>query len=146
MQLSPLEVMNVLFNVGKSVSAKLVCSHQPLQVEHNRTFLVDLQSLKSHEHVKCDDIGSWENQSYNRFLFTKDENEWAISNQNQADKRSTAETVTLKREYYSLKDDDGNCDFRRRIDSVTSKCTSPIFFIIIKHYIQDITFSLYCYH
>ena len=116
--LSPVEVMNILFNVGRSVSTQFVCTHQPLHVEHNRTFVVDLESLKSHEDVKCDDIGSWKNQSQNKFCFTKDENKWLLM-EKKDEEISKLEFMTLKRQYFSLQGDEE--DFRRRIDIVTSK-------------------------
>ena len=124
--LSPHEAMNVLFSIDTSVSSELVCAHQPLHVQHNRTFIVNLDLLKCQEDIKCDDIGSWKNQSYNKFFFTKNENDWALLTRNQDDEsrnqeNQIAEIVTLKRQYFSLQGDRDNQDFRRRIDLVTSK-------------------------
>jgi hypothetical protein len=80
--------------------------------------VVDLESLKSHEDIKWDDIGSWKNQSQNKFFPTKDENEWLLM-EKKDEEISKLECVTLKRQYFSLQGDGE--DFRRRIDIVTSK-------------------------
>ena len=107
--------MNVLFSIDTSVSSELVCAHQPLHIQHNRTFIVNLDLLD----IKCDNIGSWKNQSYNKFFLTKNENDWALLTRNQ--ENQIAEIVTLKHQYFSLQGDRDNHDFRRQIDLVTSK-------------------------
>ena len=43
----PQEVVDVLFGVSKLVPSLLVCNRQPINVEHNPLFLVDLNTLKS---------------------------------------------------------------------------------------------------
>ena len=119
--LSPVEVMNVLFNIVSSVSSELVCSQQPLHVEHNRTFIIDLDSLKCKDDVKCDDIGSWKNQSYNKFLFTKQKNDWVLVDKKIVSEVSENKIVPMKRHYFTLQGDENNEDFKRRIDTVVSK-------------------------
>ncbi len=47
-----------------------VCHIQPLLVEHNRTFIVDLSSLKSPKNIKCDDMGTWRNNSSHKFGYS----------------------------------------------------------------------------
>lgn len=119
--LSPVEVMNVLFNIGSSVNSNLVCSQQPLHVQHNRTFIVDLLSLKCKDDVKCDDIGSWKNQSYNKFLFRKNKNDWVFVDKKMDREVPANEIVSMKRHYFTLQGDENNESFKRRIDTVTSK-------------------------
>ena len=36
-----------------------ICKVQPLQVEHNSIFIVDLAHLQSPKDITCDDMGSW---------------------------------------------------------------------------------------
>ena len=111
--------MNVLFSTDTSVSSELVCAHQPLHVPHNRTFIVNLDLLKCQEDIKCDDIGNWKNQSYNKndlVLLTRNQDDESRNQKNQI-----AEIVTLKRQYFFLQGDRDKQDFRRRIDLVTSK-------------------------
>lgn len=119
--LSPVEVINVLFNIGSSVSSELVCSQLPLHVEHNRTFIVDLGSLKCQDDVKCDDVGSWKNQSYNKFLLTKQKNDWVLVDKKIVGEFPENEIVSIKRHYFTLQGDENNEDFKRRIDTVISK-------------------------
>lgn len=119
--LSPQEVVNFLFGVGKCVPNLLVSSHQPLHVEHNRSFIVDLHSLKSPDDIKCDDCGSWHNLSYNKFEFLRDGDEliqYEIQDENLHDD-VTGERFTLKRAYFKL-----NEIFRKRIDQIHCKYTS----------------------
>ena len=74
--LAPLEVVCLLNNVGESVSNELICTRQPLRTEYNRTFIVDLESLKSSEYIKCDNVGHWRNNSCNKYHFQKHDNDW----------------------------------------------------------------------
>ena len=73
---SPEEVVDLLFGVGKLLLSLLVCNRQPVNVEHNRLFLVDLNALKSKNDIKCDDSGSWINNSCNKYQFVKYEENW----------------------------------------------------------------------
>ena len=113
--LAPQQVVNLLFGVGDLVSNLLVCSHQPLHVEHNRSFIVDLKALKSHGDIKCDDSGSWTNNSCNKFKFNNDGNQWVLCED--CDSSSCENQLTLKRTYFRLKDGRSD-DFRRRIDLI----------------------------
>jgi hypothetical protein len=72
----PQDVVDLLFGVGNLVLSLLVCNHQPVNVEHNRLFLVDLNALKSKSDIKCDDSGCWINNSWNKFQFVKYEDNW----------------------------------------------------------------------
>jgi hypothetical protein len=115
--LSPSQVMCLLYNIGQpdsSVPSALVCSHQPLRVEHNVSFIVDLEALKSKSDVKCDDAGSWRNNSNAKFPFTKDGDE-LIQCTNSGN--ASNEEILLKREYFGLQDGNDN-DFRKRIDTI----------------------------
>lgn len=113
--LSPHEVIHLLYDIGKSVSTEQVCTQQPLRVEHHRTFIVDLESLKSQKDIRCDDIGSWRNNSSNKYNFVRNGDDWV-----QIEKREAkGEMVTLKREYYKLVDDE--CDLRKRLDTIIRK-------------------------
>ena len=67
----PQEVVDVLFGVSKLVPSLLVCNRQPINVEHNPLFLVDLNTLKSKSDIKCDDSGSWIDNSCNKCQFVK---------------------------------------------------------------------------
>ena len=59
----------MLFGVGKLVPSLLVCNRQPINVDHNRLFLVDLNTLKSKNDIKCNDSGSWINNSCHKYQF-----------------------------------------------------------------------------
>ena len=37
-----------------------VCSMQPMNVEHNAVFIVNLGKLKSLKDIYCDDMGTWQ--------------------------------------------------------------------------------------
>ena len=114
--LSPLEVVCLLNNVGESISNELICTRQPLRIEHNRTFIIDLESLKSSEDIKCDDVGRWRNNSCNNYYFQKHDNDW-IQQENK-DLCTEDDTIMLKHAYFKLQDD---VKFRRRIDTVFCK-------------------------
>ena len=109
----PQEVVDLLFGVGKLVPSQLVCNHQPINVEHNRLFLVDLNALKSKNDIKCDESGSWINNSCNKYEFVKCKDNWTECD----DEGSGSQKITLKRTYFRLKSDESG-DFRRRIDLI----------------------------
>ena len=119
--LRPVEVVALL--MASSVSSEKVCSMQPVRVEHHRSFVVDLQALRSVNDVKCDDTGSWRNNSSDKFYFeivVDDDGDLILE---MVDKTffGGENVVALKREYYSLNDGIHN-DMRRRIDTIESKC------------------------
>ena len=39
-------------------------------------FIVDLESLKSSEYIKCNNVGHWRNNSCNKYHFQKHDNNW----------------------------------------------------------------------
>ena len=119
--LRPVEVVALL--MASSVSSEKVCSMQPLRVEHHRSFVVDLQALRSVNDVKCDDMGSWRNNSSDKFYFEIDVDDDGDLILEMVGKTffGGENVVALKREYYSLNDGIHN-DMRRRIDTIESKC------------------------
>ena len=62
---------------------------------------MDLNSLKDSQDMKCDDMGVWKNNSSNKFTMDVSANE----------------TIVLKREYFSLKDEIHD-DVQKRIDTI----------------------------
>lgn len=97
-------------------STAIVCTRQPLRVQHHATFIVDLESLKSREDIKCDDCGSWRSNSNTKYQFTKKYNAWFQIEKDESQKEG--ESLTLKRDYFVLR---GDTDFRRRIDTIICK-------------------------
>lgn len=51
------EIINALLD--PDLDASTVCSIQPLHVEHNVVFVVDLATLGSIKDIYCDSMGSW---------------------------------------------------------------------------------------
>ena len=51
------EAMNVLLD--PDLDRQRVCISQPVAVENNRLFVVDLSHLKKPKDLLCDDMGSW---------------------------------------------------------------------------------------
>ncbi len=118
--LRPHEVMELLVE-KKGFPACKVCTSQPLHVEHHRTFIVDLDSLKNTDDVKCDDMGGWKNNSSHKFPFKvrKSENDERLLVSPTNDK-SDQNNVILKREYFSLRHDTFD-DVMKRIDTILRK-------------------------
>lgn len=84
-------------------------------MEHHRTFIVDTEALKSIEDLKCDDCGCWLNNSNKKFRFVVDKGGNVLKDVSK--ERNGPAVVTLKREYFCLKDEILN-DFRKRIDVI----------------------------
>ena len=42
-----------------NMNKQMICSIQPLNIEHNTVFVVDLTMLKKTKDIFCDDMGSW---------------------------------------------------------------------------------------
>ena len=118
--MGPLETMKVLLNPD----TEYVCA----QVQKNATFIVDMASLGSVGDVKCDDVGSWRNNSNVKFPMVLSNNvdtagRPATSVRVLSDEETIDEEerkVILKREYYRLNHDVYN-DFRKRIDTFTGE-------------------------
>ena len=114
----------MLFCFGKLVPTLLVFNCQPINVEHNRLFLVDLNTLKLKNDIKSDDSGSWINNSCNKYQFVKYEDNWTQCNHGGCE----SQKLTFKRTYFRLKSDG---DFRRRIDLIERMFIYTIFSLII---------------
>ena len=120
--LSPDDVIGVLHNVEHTLDTSRVYQCQPIGVERHCSFIVDLHSLKSCDDIKCDDVGSWQNNSCNKFQFVHHNGAFKLVEKDFLKELGMEEVSTLKRSYYSLKDDGG--DFRRRIDTIYCKYQS----------------------
>ena len=98
--LKPDEVADILLEEWDFLPNK-VCTCQSLQIQHHCSFIVDLNSIKDSQDMKCDDLGVWKNNSSNKFTMDVSANE----------------AIVLKREYFSLKDKIHD-DVRKRIDTI----------------------------
>ena len=132
--LRPVEVVALL--MGSLIEKERICSMQPLRVEHHRSFVVDLEALRSVNDVKCNNMGSWQNNSSDKFYFEIDADEDGDLIVKMVDKASSGSenVVVLKREYYSLNDGIHN-DMRRRIDMIQS--ISETFRLLMNHLVLE---------
>lgn len=117
--LSPIDAIRVLISVGNTVSSSRVCQRQPIGVSRHSTFIVDLHSLKSVDDIRCDDIGSWQNNSCNKSKFVQVDGECKLVDKKTQNQYDTNKVSTLRRSYFNLRGGDG--DFRRRIDTINCK-------------------------
>lgn len=69
------ELIDIL--MSDSISDEKVCRVQPLGVNHNCTFVMDLDSV-SIEDLKADDLGSWKSNGTRRMYFQVDERNKAV--------------------------------------------------------------------
>lgn len=116
--LSPIETMKVLLNPDPAY----ICTKMPLRVQKNVTFIIHLGSLDSVGDVKCDDVGSWRNNSNVKFPMalssdtaTQDTSVRALAAGETIDEEEERKVI-LKREYYRINHDFYD-DFRKRIDT-----------------------------
>ena len=61
------EILSILLD--PDLKEELICRTQPVNVEHNSTFIVDLSLLGSPKDIYVDDMGSWK---YNGVYRTSD--------------------------------------------------------------------------
>ena len=111
-----IEVIKLLCNVEDTVNPSIICHQQPVGVNRHCSFLVDLDSQKSHDDIKCDYVGSWGNLSSNRSCFVNSDEELKIVSRKCGKFPRSTNVSNLKRTYYML--EDGIGDFRRRIDTM----------------------------
>lgn len=118
--LSPEETVKLLTEKGAFECSK-VYKQQPLLVEHHRTFIVDLTALKSPKDIKCDDMGTWRNNSANEFCYNV---QWGddgiIERMTVVKNRNEDRMFPLKREYFRL-NHDVHDEVRKRIDTIVGK-------------------------
>lgn len=68
------EAMNILLD--PNLDRARACSSEPVAVEQNRLFIVDLHYLKQPNDVLCDDMGSWvSNGNYTAWVMVDEEGE-----------------------------------------------------------------------
>ena len=67
MRLDTQEIVNAILD--PQLNEKHICSMQPVNVECNAVFIVDLEKLDSWKDINCDDMGSWKhNGVYHSWL------------------------------------------------------------------------------
>ena len=113
--LPPLETIRILHNIDNSNNPSIICHRQPIGVDRHCSFLVDLHSLKAYDDIKCDDIGSWKDVSSNKFPFVESDGHYTLVKK--VERQVTENSSVLKRAYFTLQED-GENDFRRRIDTI----------------------------
>ena len=65
------EIVNALLD--PELDDDMICSMQPVNVEKNTVFIVDLGKLKNIKDLYCDDMGSWQyNGVYHSWLTVND--------------------------------------------------------------------------
>lgn len=115
--LKPEEVVDILMEKIEFLESRgQVCTCQPLLIQHHRTFIVDMKALGDDNDVKCDDMGSWRNNSCNKYNFESNVKDYTAIN------NGLPNIVTLKRDYFSLKHDVYD-DVRKRIDTLFREYT-----------------------
>ena len=116
---TPKETVELLLNCGSYVDTSEICTAQPLRVQHNCTFIVDLNKLNDIGDMKCDDLGSWKNNGSKKFSFhVKDEGGYILAMSVTDDEETKDPEYALRREYFQLRN---STDFRKRIDTIISK-------------------------
>ena len=137
---SPKDTVELLMNCETYVDRSQICSAQPLRVQHNCTFIVDLGKLKDTGDIKCDDLGSWKNNGSKQFSFHLEDEGGYLFAKSVCDSDDEENKFILRREYYQLRNPT-TTDFRKRIDIIISKYfvwLGSVFFIsrtcyLLKH-------------
>ena len=95
-----------------------VCTRQPISVEQNRLFVVDLRCLEKPKDVMCDDMGSWvSNGDYTAWVVVDEDG--AVDTVRSLTKPATEGMYFVRRKYYTLK---GCPDFNRIVFFVEGMC------------------------
>ena len=109
-----------------------ICVAQPVNIEHNVTFLIDRTKLKCPEDIVSDDMGVWDNLGcpIKTFSIATVGKQFMIEpfmSQEATNDRST-DVYRLKRMYSRNKH---SPDVRRVISSITGKITTNDYFLRI---------------
>ena len=116
-----------IYSRGKTVmspleTTQILIDPDPLRVQKNAVFIIHMGSLDSQGDVKCDDVGSWRNNSNAKFpMAVPSEGGTPKTLVRALTKGETTDLeerkVTLKRECYRINRDLYN-DFRKRIETI----------------------------
>ena len=115
-RVSTAEAMNILLD--PNLDNDRVCTRQPISVEPNRLFVVDLRCLEKPKDVMCDDMGSWvSNRDYTAWVVVDEDG--AVDTVKSLTKPATEGMYFVCRKYYTLK---GCPDFHRMVFFVEGTC------------------------
>ena len=104
------EAMNILLD--PNLDHRRVCQCQPVSVEQNLLFVVDLHHLNKPNDLLCDDMGVWiNNGNYTAWVRVDEEGEVDTLGKSLSAKPSEG-MYTVRRKYYSLR---GCPDFHRMV-------------------------------
>ncbi len=97
---SPKKTVELLLNCETFVDKSQICSAQPLRVQHNSTFIVDLSHWKDMIDVKCDDLGSWKNNGSKTFSIHLEDEDGYLFVKPESDSDDIENKYVLRREYF----------------------------------------------
>lgn len=109
-------IVNAL--LGPELKEDKVCSMQPINVEHNATFIVDLGKLGTVKDLYCDDMGSWQyNGVYHAWLEVDDAGYVATLGK-QKPSNPTPSTFYITKKYFVHK---SSCDLKKIVAILCGK-------------------------
>lgn len=77
-----------------------ICKTQPVVVEHNAVFVVDLSALECVKDLNCDDMGSWQSNGVYRAWINVDSNGFVSSHGKSKPIKSSASVYLITKKYY----------------------------------------------
>ncbi len=99
-RLTTQEIVNILLN--PNLDDAVVCHMQPICIEQNSVFVVNVSSLKHLKDIYCDDMGSWKSYgSYKSLINVDSEGDVTTIITDEEDEiPSTISTYEIKKRYF----------------------------------------------
>eukprot|EP00118_Oscarella_pearsei_P020416 m.221086 g.221086 ORF g.221086 m.221086 type:complete len:669 (+) comp39954_c1_seq15:519-2525(+) len=136
-QFSVKELADIL--IGQEVDPAKISTAQPVGVNHNAAFLVDLSCLRSVDDLKADDLGVWNAVGVPSRLVMTEEKEGMLHvnvmpsglKLKDAETSKRSSTLRLTRTYYRHGQEK---DFHRIITAVKDPTGAPLRFAMVQYY------------
>ena len=93
------ELVSILLD--PDLKQEKICKTQPVVVEHNAVFVVDLSALECVKDLNCDDMGSWQSNGVYRAWMDVDSNGFVSSHgKSKPTKSSSSGIYVITKKYY----------------------------------------------
>ena len=111
------DIVNALLD--PELEESKVCSMQPVNVENNAVFIVDLGKLKTVKDLYCDDMGSWQYNGVYQSWLEVDENGFISTLGKNKPSQPAPNTYYITKKYFVHK---SSRDLRKIVAILSGKC------------------------
>ena len=109
----------IMILLDPKLDPDLICQTQPVNIEHNATFIVNLSELNNPKDIYVDDMGSWKyNGVYRTWIMIEEDGFMTFQGKNQPGNTPNGSLYHIVKKYFHHKT---SSDFKKTIAFLSGK-------------------------